>query len=155
MKLKSKSRKNQAIQRLEKKRALEGEKQKHRRKKRREEIHIEKAKDSRKKSIPFCQRKDTNSPNLGFVHESEEFDMLATDKSGRTFGVEAKGTKQKVTSNVVKGLKRKIDGNRLLRGGIIVSKKGYTEPALKEAKRSGIKTLKYKQKRKKKTGWFF
>jgi len=83
----------------------------------------------------------------------EEFDALATDKSGRTYGVEIKIPQ--VTSGTVKGLKRKVDKNRLLRGGIIVSKSGFTKPALQEARRSGIKTFKYKQKRKKKTGWFF
>ena len=82
-----------------------------------------------------------------------EFDGLATDKSGRTFGVEVKGTKQKVTSSTVRKLKKKVERHKLLRGGIIVSKSGFTDQALKEAKESDIKTLKYKRKRKK-VGFF-
>lgn len=85
----------------------------------------------------------------------EEFDGLATDKHGRTHGVEVKATKQKVSAKVVRGLKKKVDKSRLLRGGIIVSKSGFTKEAEKEAKRSDIKLMKYKQKRKKKSDWFF
>jgi len=52
----------------------------------------------------------------------EEFDGLATDKRGHTFGVEVKATKQKVAPAVVRKLKKKVDKNKLLHGGIIVSK---------------------------------
>ena len=68
--------------------------------------------------------------------------------------VECKNTKQKVNAAVVKKLKKKVSGNRLLHGGIIVSKKGFTKEAKQEAKKDGIKTIKYKQKRKKKAGFF-
>jgi len=54
-----------------------------------------------------------------------EFDGLATDKHGRTFGVETKSTKQKVTSTTIRRLKEKVDKHKLLRGGVIVSKKGF------------------------------
>lgn len=84
----------------------------------------------------------------------EEFDGLATDKHGRTYGVEVKATKQKVGVNVIRGLKKKVDRNRLLRGGIVVSKKGFTKDAEKEAKPSQIKIFKYKQKRRK-SDWLF
>jgi len=52
-------------------------------------------------------------------------------------------------------LKRKVSHHKLLHGGIIVSKSGFTKSAEQEAKKQGIKTLKYKQKRKKNNGWFF
>ena len=80
----------------------------------------------------------------------EEFDGLATDKHGHTHGVEVKNTKQKVGVAVIRKLKKKVDGNKLLHGGIIVSKSGFTKAAEDEAKKQGIKTFKYKQKRKKK-----
>ena len=110
--------------------------------------------DGEKRADPFLRRK-------GFqVHKTrthsrrrEEFDRLATDRHGRTFGVEVKNTKQKVTSPVVRKLKRKVDKSGLLHGGIIVSKKGFTDPAEEEAKRLGIKTYVLKRKRKKKTSW--
>jgi len=107
-----------------------------------------------KKAYPFLSSKGLKvTKSRVRSRKREEFDALATDKSGRTYGVEVKIPK--VTSSVVKGLRRKVERNRLLRGGIIVSKSGFTKPALQEAKRSGIKTFKYKQKRKKRTGWFF
>jgi Ribonuclease G/E len=83
----------------------------------------------------------------------EEFDGLATDKHGHTHGVEVKATKQKVTVAVVRKLKKKVAKNKLLHGGIIVSRSGFTKSAEKEAKKHGIKTLKYKQKRKKSNDW--
>jgi len=52
-------------------------------------------------------------------------------------------------------LKKKISKHKLLHGGIIVSRYGFKESALEEAKRAGIKTYKYKPKRKKKKGWLF
>jgi len=109
-----------------------------------------------RKAYPFLSSKGYKvTKSRVRSRKREEFDALATDKSGRTFGVEVKSTKHKVTSSTVRHLKRKVDKQRLLRGGIIVSKRGFSEPALREAKRLGIKTLKYKQKRKKETGWFF
>ena len=109
-----------------------------------------------KKAYPFLRRKGYKITKSRVRSRTRaEFDGLATDKSGRTFGVEVKGTKQKVTSGTVRKLKSKVEKHKLLRGGIIVSKSGFTEPALKEAKKSGIKTLKYKRKRKKKESWFF
>jgi len=109
-----------------------------------------------KKAYPFLARKGFKvTKSRVRSKKREEFDGLATDKHGRTHGVEVKATKQKVSAKVVRGLKKKVDKSRLLRGGIIVSKSGFTKEAEKEAKRSSIKLLKYKQKRKKKSGWFF
>jgi hydrogenase maturation factor len=85
----------------------------------------------------------------------EEFDGLATDKHGHTHAVEVKATKQKVNVAVVRKLRRKVGHHKLLHGGIIVSKSGFTKSAEQEAKKHGIKTLKYKQKRKKSDSWFF
>lgn len=64
-----------------------------------------------------------------------------------------KATKQKVSVAVVRKLKKKVDRNKLLHGGIIVSKSGFTKSAEQEAKKHGIKTLKYKQKRRKNDEW--
>lgn len=109
-----------------------------------------------KKAYPFLARKGFKvTKSRVRSKKREEFDGLATDKHGRTHGVEVKATKQKVSAKVVRGLKKKVDKSRLLRGGIIVSKSGFTKEAEKEAKRSGIKLMKYKQKRKKKSDWFF
>jgi hydrogenase maturation factor len=85
----------------------------------------------------------------------EEFDGLATDKHGHTHAVEVKATKQKVNVAVVRKLRRKVSHHKLLHGGIIVSKSGFTKSAEQETKKHGIKTLKYKQKRKKSDSWFF
>lgn len=85
----------------------------------------------------------------------EEFDGLATDKHGHTHAVEVKATKQKVNVAVVRKLRRKVSHHKLLHGGIIVSKSGFTKSAEQEAKKHWIKTLKYKQKRKKSDSWFF
>jgi Holliday junction resolvase-like predicted endonuclease len=109
-----------------------------------------------KRAYPFLARKGFKvTKSRVRSKKREEFDGLATDKHGRTHGVEVKATKQKVSAKVVRGLKKKVDKSRLLRGGIIVSKSGFTKEAEKEAKRSGIKLMKYKQKRKKKSDWFF
>lgn len=109
-----------------------------------------------KKAYPFLSGKGLRvTKSRVRSRRREEFDALATDKQGRTYGVEVKGTKQKVSSGVIKSLKRKVDKQRLLRGGIVVSRSGFTEQALKEAKRAGIKTYKYKRKRRKRAGWFF
>ena len=109
-----------------------------------------------KKAYPFLSKKGFKvTKSRVRSKKREEFDGLATDKHGRTYGVEVKSTKQKVSAKVIRGLKKKIDRNRLLRGGIVVSKKGFTKDAEKEAKRSGIKTFKYKQRRKKSDSWLF
>ena len=109
-----------------------------------------------KRAYPFLARKGFKvTKSRVRSKKREEFDGLATDKHGRTYGVEVKATKQKVSAKVVRGLKKKVDKSRLLRGGIIVSKSGFTKEAEKEAKRSDIKLMKYKQKRKKKSDWFF
>lgn len=108
-----------------------------------------------KKAYAFLSRKGFKvTKSRVRSKKREEFDGLATDKHGRTYGVEVKSTKQKVSARAIKGLKKKIEKNRILRGGIVVSKKGFTKDAEKEAKRSGIKTFKYKQKRKKSDSWF-
>jgi len=115
-----------------------------------------KGQEFEKKAYPFLARKGFKvTKSRVRSKKREEFDGLATDKHGRTHGVEVKATKQKVSAKVVRGLKKKVDKSRLLRGGIIVSKSGFTKEAEKEAKHSGIKLMKYKQKRKKKSGWFF
>jgi len=97
-----------------------------------------------KKAYPFLARKGYKvTKSRVRSKKREEFDGLATDKHGRTYGVEVKATKQKVSAKVVRGLKKKVDKSRLLRGGIIVSKSGFTKDAEREAKRGGIKLLKY------------
>ncbi|MCJ7560207.1 restriction endonuclease [Candidatus Bathyarchaeota archaeon] len=83
--------------------------------------------DGEKRADPFLARKGFHVHKTR-VHSKrrEEFDRLATDKHGRTYGVEVKYTQQKVTSPVVRKLKRKVDKSGLLHGGIVVSKKGFT-----------------------------
>jgi predicted RecB family endonuclease len=123
----------------------------------------EKGKRSYRKGIAGEKKADPLLARKGFhVHKTRvhskkraEFDRLATDKHGRTYGVEVKYTKQKVTSPTIRKLKRKVDRSGLLHGGIVVAK-GYTSSALDEAKHLHIKTYEFKRKRrKKKTGWFF
>jgi len=119
-------------------------------KKRKGRTSYRKGKEFEKKAYPFLRQKGFKVTKSRVRSRTRsEFDGLATDKQGRTYGVETKGTKQKVTSTTVRKLKEKVDKHKLLRGGIIVAKKGYTKPALEEAKKSGIKTFKYKRKRKK------
>jgi Holliday junction resolvase-like predicted endonuclease len=109
-----------------------------------------------KKAYPFLARKGFKvTKSRVRSKRREEFDGLATDKHGHTHGVEVKATKQKVSVAVVRKLKKKVARNKLLHGGIIVSQKGFTKSAEQEAKKSGIKTFKYKQKRKKSDSWFF
>jgi predicted RecB family endonuclease len=107
-----------------------------------------------KKADPLLKRKGYHVHKMR-THSKEraEFDRLATDKHGRTYGVEVKYTQQKVTSPVVRKLKKKVDKSGLLHGGIIVSKKGLTSKAEEEAQRLGIKSITLKRKKKKKTGW--
>ena len=131
-------------------------KTKEQKKKTRGKRSYRKGEEFEKKAYPFLRGKGYKVTKSRVRSSTRsEFDGLATDKSGRTFGVEVKGTKQRVTSTTVKKLKEKVERHKLLRGGIVVSKSGFTKPALKEAKRSGIKALKYKRKRKKKESWFF
>jgi hypothetical protein len=112
--------------------------------------------DFEKKAYPLLRRKGYKVTKTRVRSKKrEEFDGLATDKLGHMHAVECKNTKQKVNVAVVKKLKRKVSGNRLLHGAIIISKKGFTKEAEQEAKKDGIKTIKYKQKRKKKTGFLF
>lgn len=85
----------------------------------------------------------------------DEFDALAIDKHGHAYAIEIKNTKQKVGVAVVRKLKKKVTKHKgFLHGGIIVSKSGFTKSSETEAKRQGIKTLKYKQKRKT-SDWFW
>jgi HJR/Mrr/RecB family endonuclease len=124
-------------------------------KKRRGRASYRKGEEFEKKAYPFLREKGFKVTKSRVRSRTRsEFDGLATDKQGRTYGIETKGTKQKVTSTTVRKLKEKVYKHKLLRGGIIVSKKGYTKPALEEAKKSGIKTYKYKRKRKKEN-WFW
>jgi len=87
-----------------------------------------------------------------------EIDGYAS-KAGRHYAVEAcmhKHTKQKVNAKVVRKLKKKIDRSAgFVKGGVIVSRSGFTKDAEREAKKKGIKTLKYKQKRRKGDWSFF
>ena len=109
-----------------------------------------------KKAYPFLARQGFKvTKSRVRSKRREEFDGLATDKHGHAHGVEVKATKQKVGVAVVRKLKKKVVRNKLLHGGIIVSKSGFTKSAEQEAKKQGIKTLKYKQKRKKSNGWVF
>jgi len=115
-----------------------------------------KGKAFEKKAYPLLARKGFKvTKSRVHSRKRDEFDGLATDKHGRTYGVEVKATKTKVTPSVVKGLKRKVSKHKLLHGGIIVSRKGFTESALREAKLAGITAIKYKSRRKKKRGWLF
>ena len=115
-----------------------------------------KGEEFEKKAYPFLRGKGFKVTKSRVRSRTRsEFDGLATDKHGRTYGVEVKKTKQKVTSTTIKNLKEKVERHKLLRGGIVVSQSGFTKPALEEGKRSGIKTLKYKRKRKKKESWLF
>jgi predicted RecB family endonuclease len=107
-----------------------------------------------KKAYPFLARQGFKvTKSRVRSKRREEFDGLATDKRGHTHAVEVKATKQKVNVNVVRKLKKKVSHHKLLHGGIIVSRSGFTEPAEQEAKKSGIKTFKYKQKRRKSDDW--
>jgi len=109
-----------------------------------------------KKVYPFLARKGYKvTKSRVRSKRREEFDGLVTDKHRHTHGVEIKNTKLKVSAKVVKGLKKKVDRNRLLHSGVIVSKTGFTKDAENEAKRSGIKLFKFKQKKKKNDGWLF
>jgi predicted RecB family endonuclease len=107
-----------------------------------------------KKAYPFLAKqgyKVTRSRVRS--RKREEFDGLATDKHGHTHAVEVKATKQKVNVAVARKLKKKVGHHKLLHGGIIVSKSGFTESAEQEAKKSGIQTLKYKKKRRTSDEW--
>jgi predicted RecB family endonuclease len=107
-----------------------------------------------KKAYPFLARQGFKvTKSRVRSKRREEFDGLATDKHGHTHGVEVKATKQKVSVAVVRKLKKKVARNKLLHGGIIISRSGFTKSAEKEAKKHDIKTLKYKQKRKKSNDW--
>ena len=110
-----------------------------------------------KKAYPLLARKGFKvTKSRVRSKKREEFDGLATDKHGHTHAVEVKSTKQKVSVAVVKKLKKKVSHHKLLHGGIIVSKSGFTKSAEQEAKKNGIKTIRFKRKRKKKSsGWFF
>jgi HJR/Mrr/RecB family endonuclease len=108
-----------------------------------------------KKAYPFLARKGFKvTKSRVRSKRREEFNGLATDKHGHTHGVEVKATKQKVSVAVVRKLKKKLARNKLLHGGIIVSQKGFTKSAEREAQKSGIKTFKYKQKRRKSDSWW-
>lgn len=122
----------------------------------------EKGRRSYRKGEQFEKRAYTFLRSKGFkVHKERirfkagEIDGYAS-KAGRHYAVEAKHTKQKVNAKVVRKLKKKIDRSAgFVKGGVIVSKSGFTKDAEQEAKKHGIKTLKYKQKRKKSSGWLF
>lgn len=134
-----------------------------RKRKSRKQKAREKGRRSYRKGIAGEKKADPLLARKGFqVHKTRvhskkraEFDRLATDKHGRTYGVEVKYTKNKVTSPTIRKLKRKVDKSGLLHGGIVVAKE-YTASALGEAKHLHIKTYKFaRKKRKRRTGWFF
>ncbi len=107
--------------------------------------------DGEKKADPFLRRRGFKvHKTRTHSRERAEFDRLATDKHGRTYGVEVKYTKQKVSAPVVRKLKKKVDRSGLLHGGIIISKKGLTAPAEEEAERLGVKSYVLKRKQRKK-----
>lgn len=132
-----------------------------RRRKSRKQKLKEKGRRSYRKGEKFEKKAYTFLRGKGFkVHKERirfkggEIDGYAS-KGGRHYAVEAKNTKQKVNVKVVKKLKKKIGKSAgFVKGGVIVSKSGFTKDAEREAKKHGIKTLKYKQKRKK-SDWFF
>jgi len=78
-----------------------------------------------------------------------EIDGYAS-KAGRHYAIEAKNTKQKVSVKTVRKLKKKVDRSAgFVKGAVIVSKKGHTKEAEREAKKHRIILYKYKQKREK------
>jgi len=122
----------------------------------------EKGRRSYRKGEQFEKRAYTFLRSKGFKVHKERIQFKAGEidgyasKAGRHYAVEAKHTKQKVNAKVVRKLKKKIDRSAgFVKGGVIVSKSGFTKDAEQEAKKHGIKTLKYKQKRKKSSGWLF
>jgi len=117
-----------------------------------------KGKEFEKKVYSFLRREGFKVHKTRLRFRKGEFDGLATDKHGRTYGIEAKNTKQKVSATIVRNLKKKVDRNKplgLVKGVIVVSRKGFTQKAEQEAERAcgAIKTFKYKQKRKT-SDWF-
>jgi len=119
-------------------------KQKHKEKGRRS---YRKGKEFEKKAYKFLRGKGFKVHKERIRFKAGEIDGYAS-KSGRHYAVEAKNTKQKVNVRVIRKLKKKIDRSAgFVKGGVIVSKSGFTKEAEREAKKRGIKTLKYKQKR--------
>lgn len=118
---------------------------------------------SYRKGHKFEKKTDSFLAKLGYkvlrstVHSKKraEFDRVVADKHGRLFAVEIKATKQKVGAPVVKKFKKKVDKHKIFHGGIMVSEKGYAKTGEKEAKRQGVKALKYRKPRRKSSGdWF-
>ncbi len=111
-----------------------------------------KGKEFEKKAYKFLRGKGFKVHKERIRFKAGEIDGYAS-KGGRHYAVEAKNTKQKVNVKVVRKLKKKIDRSAgFVKGGVIVSKSGFTKDAEREAKKHDIKTLKYKQKRSK-SGW--
>jgi hypothetical protein len=102
-----------------------------------------------KKAYTFLRGKGFKVHKERIRFKAGEIDGYAS-KAGRHYAVEAKNTRQKVSARTVRKLKKKIDRSAgFVKGGVIVSKKGFTKDAEREAKKHGIRTLKYKQKRRK------
>jgi hypothetical protein len=61
-----------------------------------------------------------------------------------------------VSAEAVRKLRKKIDRSAgFAKGGVIVSKTGFTRDAEREGKKLHIHTLKYKQRKRKSESWFF
>lgn len=106
-----------------------------------------------KKAYSFLRRKGFKVHKERIRFKAGEIDGYAS-KAGRHYAVEAKHTKQKVNVKVVRKLKKKIDRSAgFMKGGVIVSKSGFTKDAEPEAKKSHIILHKYKQKRRKRDIW--
>lgn len=112
-----------------------------------------KGKEFEKKAYKFLGSKGFKVHKERIRFKGGEIDGVAS-KAHRHYAVEAKNTKQKVSAKVVRRLKKKIDRSAgIVKGGVIVSKSGFTKDAEREAKKHGIKMLKYKQKRRKSDEW--
>jgi predicted RecB family endonuclease len=112
-----------------------------------------KGKQFEKKAYKFLGSKGFKVHKERIRFKGGEIDGFAS-KGGRHYAVEAKNTRQKVSVKAVRKLRKKIDRSAgFAKGGVIVSKKGFTKEAEKEAKKLHIHALKYKQKRRKTDEW--
>lgn len=116
----------------------------HKIRKRKGKASYRKGKEFEKKAYSFLSAKGFRVFRERLRFKGGEFDGFAS-KNGRKYAVEAKNTKQKVSANVVKRLKKKIAKSAgVVKGGIIVSRSGFTEEAWAE-ERKDMLLFKYKQ----------
>jgi HJR/Mrr/RecB family endonuclease len=113
-----------------------------------------KGKEFEKKAYSFLSTKGYHPHRSRIRFKGGELDGIA-EKNGRHYAVEAKNTRQKTSVAVVRRLKKKVAKSAgIVKGGIIVSRSGFTKEALAEKSKNMV-LLKYKQKRKTSDwGWF-